>query len=268
MATFVREARALFDAAPHRRPIHLYCWRGGTWSGSLSWLSAPRDCLSFFWKGVQGLQANAAEFMGWDWPLIRVGATPGRPRRRLEELKRAGEQSWTSKASCATLDRPSATSGGMPSLPLNTSETCWPRLDRTDANRCIWVENESRRIGKVHLPEPFYQRMIACPALEMKRVWRTVWPTSWACTGPLRWTCFGRVRSHQKRGGRSGDPRRLEALDRGDLASAARARWRTTTVRMSTASRSGLWTRVSSGCAGVPLEEAARRLIADADARF
>ncbi len=31
------------------------------------------------------------------------------------------------------------------------------------------MENESRRIGNVHLPEPFYKRMIACPALEMLR---------------------------------------------------------------------------------------------------
>ena len=42
-------------------------------------------------------------------------------------------------------------------------------LSGLDPHRRIWVENESRRIGNVHVPEPFYKRMIACPALEMLR---------------------------------------------------------------------------------------------------
>ena len=38
MARLVREAKALFAEYDGRRPIHLYCWRGGMRSGSLGWL--------------------------------------------------------------------------------------------------------------------------------------------------------------------------------------------------------------------------------------
>ena len=38
-----------------------------------------------------------------------------------------------------------------------------------EEERPIWVENESRTIGKVNLPEPFYTQMINSPCYEMVR---------------------------------------------------------------------------------------------------
>ena len=38
-----------------------------------------------------------------------------------------------------------------------------------DNPRPIWVENESRTIGKVNLPEPFYTQMIKSTCFEMER---------------------------------------------------------------------------------------------------
>ena len=88
MATFVREARALFDAAPHRRPIHLYCWRGGMRSGSLSGL--PVVLLE---GGYKAYKQTLPDFMGRAWPLVRVGGYTGSAKTAvLEELKQAGEQ--------------------------------------------------------------------------------------------------------------------------------------------------------------------------------
>ena len=51
MARLVREAKALFAESPDRRPIHVYCWRGGMRSGSLGWLLRTAGLPVFLLEG-------------------------------------------------------------------------------------------------------------------------------------------------------------------------------------------------------------------------
>ena len=272
MATFVREARALFDAAPHRRPIHLYCWRGGMRSGSLSWLLRTAGLpVVLLEGGYKAYKQTLPDFMGRDWPLVRVGGYTGSAKTAvLEELKRAGEQIVDLEGLACHFG---SAFGNLRRHAQPSSEhfrnLLAEALTPLDPNRRIWVENESRRIGKVHLPEPFYQRMIACPALEMKRsvedrVAHLVGMYGAYEVDLLR-EGFEAIKS-EVGGPETRDA--LEALDRGDLASAAR-------IALAYYDRTyehGLQKRAVDkrhpvDCAGVSLEEAARRLIADADAR-
>ena len=155
MATFVREARALFDAAPHRRPIHLYCWRGGMRSGSLSWLLRTAGLpVVLLEGGYKAYKQTLPEFMGRDWPLIRVGGYTGSAKTAvLEELTRAGEQVVDFEGLACHFG---SAFGNLRRHAQPSSEhfrnLLAEALTQLDPDRRIWVENESRRIGGCTCP--------------------------------------------------------------------------------------------------------------------
>lgn len=272
MASMVREARSLFDAAPDRRPIHLYCWRGGMRSGSLSWLLRTAGLpVVLLEGGYKAYKQTLPDYMGRAWPLVRVGGYTGSAKTAvLQSLREAGEQ----VVDLEGLARHYGSAfGNLRRHPQPSSEhfrnLLADVLSGLDAERRIWVENESRRIGRVHLPEPFYQRMIACPALEMlrsteDRVSHLVGMYGEFDVALLR-QGFEAIRAEV---GGPETREALEALDRQDLASAAR-------IALAYYDRTyehGLQKRAVDkrhpvDCAGVPLAEAAQRLIAEAEAR-
>lgn len=172
MADMVRSAKALFAEQPDRRPIHMYCWRGGMRSGSLSWLLRTAGMpVVLLEGGYKAYKQTLPALMGQEWPLVRVGGYTGSAKTAvLQALAEAGEQTVDLEGLARHFG---SAFGNLNRHDQPTSEhfrnllaECLVGLDPT---RRIWVENESRKIGKVHVPEPFYKRMIACPALEMLR---------------------------------------------------------------------------------------------------
>ncbi|MDA9863936.1 tRNA 2-selenouridine(34) synthase MnmH [Flavobacteriales bacterium] len=172
MADMVRQAKALFAEQPSRRPIHMYCWRGGMRSGSLSWLLRTAGLpVVLLEGGYKAYKQTLPEFMGLDWPLVRVGGYTGSAKTAvLHALAEAGEQVVDLEGLARHFG---SAFGNLRRHAQPTSEhfrnLLAEALTGLDSSRRIWVENESRRIGNVHVPEPFYKRMIACPALEMLR---------------------------------------------------------------------------------------------------
>jgi len=78
MADTVRRAKALFTAEPDRRPLHLYCWRGGMRSGSMGWLLRTAGLpVVLLEGGYKAYKQSLPEFMGQDWPLVRIGGYTG-----------------------------------------------------------------------------------------------------------------------------------------------------------------------------------------------
>lgn len=270
MAHMVREAKVLFDATPHRRPIHLYCWRGGMRSGSLSWLLRTAGLpVVLLDGGYKAYKQTLPEFMGRGWPLIRVGGYTGSAKTAvLQSLRDAGEQVVDLEGLACHFG---SAFGNLRRHPQPSSEhfrnLLAEALTDLDSQRRIWVENESRRIGRVHIPEPFYQRMIACPALEMlrsteDRVAHLVEMYGSFDLDLLR-EGFDAIRAEV---GGPETREALDALDREDLASAAR-------IALAYYDRTyehGLQKRAADnrypvGCEGVSLDECAQRLMAEAD---
>jgi tRNA 2-selenouridine synthase len=172
MADMVRKAKELFSEEPDRRPIHMYCWRGGMRSGSLSWLLRTAGLpVVLLHGGYKAYKQTLPGFMGQEWPLVRVGGYTGSAKTAvLHALADAGEQVVDLEGLARHFG---SAFGNLHRHAQPTSEhfrnLLAEALSGLDPHRRIWVENESRRIGNVHVPEPFYKRMIACPALEMLR---------------------------------------------------------------------------------------------------
>jgi tRNA 2-selenouridine synthase len=226
MADTVRRAKALFTAEPDRRPLHLYCWRGGMRSGSMGWLLRTAGLpVVLLEGGYKAYKQSLPEFMGQDWPLVRIGGYTGSAKTAVvHALAARGEQVVDLEGLARHFG---SAFGNLEQHAQPTSahfrNLLAEALTALDAGRRIWVENESRRIGNVHLPEPFYKRMIACPALEMlrstdDRVEHLVGMYG-SYDGALLRKGFNAIRSEL--GGAQTD-QALVALDNGDLATGAR----------------------------------------------
>ena len=270
MAQMVREAKALFAEHDGRRPIHLYCWRGGMRSGSMGWLFRTAGLpVVLLEGGYKAYKQMLPEYMARPWPLVRVGGYTGSAKTAvLQELAHAGEQVVDLEGLARHFG---SAFGNLEGHPQPSSEhfrnLLAEALDGLDANRRIWVENESRRIGKVHLPEPFYQRMIACPALEMlrsadDRVDHLVDMYGAFDVALLR-DAFEAIRAEL--GGQETEEA-LAALDVEDLAKAARIAlaYYDRTYEHGLQKRAGD-RRHPVDCAGVSLRDCAARLIEEAD---
>jgi len=271
MAEMVRRAKALFGAEPDRRPIHMYCWRGGMRSGSMGWLLRTAGLpVVLLEGGYKAYKQSLPEFMGQPWPLVRVGGYTGSAKTAvLQALEEAGEQVVDLEGIARHFG---SAFGNLERHPQPSSEhfrnLLAQALSPLDASRRIWVENESRRIGQVHLPEPFYQRMIACPALEMLRSVEDRVAHPAGMYGEFDVSLL-RQGFEAIRGEVGGEETReaLTALDEGDLASAARIAlaYYDRTYEHGLQKRAGD-RRHPVDCKGLDMAACARQLMAHADA--
>lgn len=270
MAAIVKEARAKFAEHPDRRPIHLYCWRGGMRSGSMGWLLRTAGLPVFLLKGgYKSYKQSLPDLMGQEWPLVRVGGYTGSAKTEvIQSLRSAGEQVIDLEGLARHFG---SAFGNLERHDQPTSEhfrnLMADGLAGMDSSRRIWVENESRRIGNVHLPEPFYRRMIQCPALEMlrsedDRVSHLVAMYGAFDVDLLRHG-FASIRAEL--GGEHTEAA-MEALDGSDLAQAARIAlaYYDRTYEHALQKRAGD-RRHPVDCKGVSVDECAQRLMAAAD---
>jgi len=117
--------------------------------------------------------------------------------------------------------------GAIGEAPQPTTEAfenlLFDRLRAIPEGATVWLEDESRLIGHVYLPDEFYDRLAAAPVVLLEQ------PTEWRVdrlvelygsypTGPLA-AAFTRLR--KKLGGQNLNAA-LEALENNDLATAAR----------------------------------------------
>ncbi len=164
MAAFVREAMTL---APDHM-VAVYCWRGGKRSGSMAWLLENSGFTSFVLEGgYKAARRTFLDAMTKTYPLVRVGGRTGSGKTRiLEALKERGEQVIDLEG--LAHHRGSAFGHlGLAPQPSNAffENQIGDALSQMDQTRVIWVEDESRHIGKRTLPQPFWKQLIGSPVI-------------------------------------------------------------------------------------------------------
>jgi len=218
LAGFVEQANAL---APDRS-VTMYCWRGGMRSGSMAWLLRTAgfsvDVIKGGYKAYrQKVQQSFSEAMPF---VILSGPTGSGKTDILCELRKRGEQVLDLEH--LARHRGSAFGSlGMDEQPsIEQFENEVHRvLESFEYSRRIWVEDESRKIGKVVLHAGLWQNLSRAPLVLLDaplddRVRRLV----------EEYGVFGKETLHealQKIGKRLGGLSlrdALEALDAGNLA--------------------------------------------------
>jgi tRNA 2-selenouridine synthase len=223
MRWYVEKAESLAST----RRVVLHCWRGGQRSRSMAWLLNMAGFEVIVLKG--GYKAyrryQNEVYQRHKLPLLLLGGPTGSGKTDLlHELSRLGEQVIDLEGLARHKGSAFGAFGQEPQPTQQQFENdLFEIFRRQEPDRRVWLENESRAIGKNGLPEGFWEQMVGSPFLQLEvpfdyRVNRLVEEYGGFDIRELKKT-FEQIR---KRLGGQHVKRALEALDENDLAAAAR----------------------------------------------
>jgi tRNA 2-selenouridine synthase len=164
---FAREALQLAEG----KEIMLYCWRGGMRSNVMAWvLSLAGMKVTLLKGGYKAYRGRCLELFKEPWKMLLIAGKTGSGKSEiLWEMEKRG-------ASIIDLEglahHKGSAFGGLGQQPQNTQEQfendlAWQLLDRK--NQLIWLEDESRFIGKLRIPDDFYRSMAQAKLVEVSR---------------------------------------------------------------------------------------------------
>ena len=164
MSSYVKNAKRI---APKGK-ILLHCWRGGMRSGSMAWLFRTAGFeASTLIGGYKAYRSFIREELGKESNLIILGGKTGSGKSEiLRVLAESGEQVLDLEA---IAHHKGSAFGHIGQEQQPTSEQFENNLYEVwktfDFSRPVWLEDESRAIGKVSIPEPLFVRMRNSPVI-------------------------------------------------------------------------------------------------------
>ena len=163
---FIKEALAF---SPEKK-IALHCWRGGMRSGAMAW------ALNLYGFEVYVLEGGYKSYRQWALDqfsqtfniLILGGMTGSGKTQILHQIKDTGEQlidfedlaqhQGSSYGSMGTLVQPSQE---------QFENNLAYQICKIDKNKILWLEDESRTIGKCSIPNPLWDQMRTAPLIKL-----------------------------------------------------------------------------------------------------
>ena len=156
--SFIEQA---LEFAPNKK-VAVYCWRGGMRSGIMSWIL---DLYGFdivkIKKGYKGFRNWVLDQFEKDYNIIVLGGMTGSHKTEvLMEFKTMGEQIIDLEG----LAKHCGSSYGTMNIKVQPTQEEFENqmayeLYALDANKRIWVEDESRTIGKLVVPQNIFRQM-------------------------------------------------------------------------------------------------------------
>ncbi|MFA5814786.1 MAG: tRNA 2-selenouridine(34) synthase MnmH [Bacteroidales bacterium] len=219
MSGFVQAAR---EFAPEKQ-ILVYCWRGGMRSASMSWLLETAGFrINVLKAGYKAYRAYIRENLVTGRQFIILGGLTGSGKTLwLKKLAESGEP-------VVDLERLANHRGsvfggiGLGAQPTNEQfeNDLYRDLQSFHPDQLIWLEDESRQIGRIFMPEPFFLSMTTSPLIRIKvpdELRIKVILDEYAGLDPERLAAS--VRQISKRLGGLVTNQCLELLENGDFAS-------------------------------------------------
>ena len=166
MSGFVKKLTSILHGKP--RKVTIYCWRGGMRSASMAWLFSTTGFETFVIEGgYKACRTYIREQSGTGSPMIVLGGMTGSGKTEiLHELQKTEQQIIDLEG---LAHNKGSVFGYLGQSPQPSNEQFendlfaeWLKLD---PNKPVWVEDESRSIGAVGQPAPFFDRMKSAPLL-------------------------------------------------------------------------------------------------------
>ncbi len=223
MRSFVEEARRLAPAGK----VAVHCWRGGQRSSSMGWLLGLAGLdVQVLAGGYKAYRQHILEQLSERGAsLLIVGGETGSGKTDvLHALQELGEQVIDLEALAHHKGSAFGALGEAPQPTVEQFENdLFQAFNACNAEHPIWLENESKPIGRVFIPDGFWRRILDAPLLALQvpfenRVQRLVQVYAQYPREQL-------IASFEKIGRRLGGQHlkaALEALEAGDFAEAAR----------------------------------------------
>lgn len=222
MKQMVEQAAQLAEG----KELLVHCWRGGQRSESVAWLLRAAgfsvSVLEGGYKAYRRFVLESFEFVPYKF-LVLGGPTGSGKTELLWQLKELGAQ----VVDLEELARHKGSAfGGLGEDDQPSSEhfenELHDRIRRLDPSRPVWIEHESRGIGRVFLPDPFWRHLMQSPLLLVDPGREVRLQHAMEVYGsfdaPMLKACFTRI---QNRMGGQHVKAALEAIDAGDIGIAA-----------------------------------------------
>jgi len=165
LAGFVRDARALAVAGK----VAVHCWRGGQRSGSMAWLLRQGGLEVLTLEGGYKAYRNwvLTQLAEQQYSLRIIGGRTGTGKTKiLHALRQMGEQVIDLEGIACHKGSAFGFIGEQPQPAVEQFENnLHANLNALDPARRIWVENESRSIGRIYIPEGFWHQMKVAPIM-------------------------------------------------------------------------------------------------------
>ncbi len=167
----------------------VYCFRGGKrsklWADNLRTIGFDVDVLAGGWKNYRRWVRASLETLPQRFDFrVLSGSTGAGKTRLLYALEQAGQQ-------VLDLERLASHRGSLlgdlPGQPQPSQKSfdslLLAQLRQFSTSRPVWIEAESKRIGKVQLPDSLFEAMhrsapfhLSAPMTERVRLWREDYP--------------------------------------------------------------------------------------------
>lgn len=164
----------LFSDKPKQWKVLVYCWRGGQRSGAfVTWLRMIGWDAHQLAGGYKQFRHHVIDTLQTVVPQLKLrmvcGATGSAKTRVLEALARHGAQVLDLEDLAA---HKGSVLGALPNRPQPTQKAfetgLYDRIRRFDPARTVYVEAESRKIGRVQVPDPLLDAMRAAPCIRIE----------------------------------------------------------------------------------------------------
>ena len=164
--TFIKQALVF---APEKK-IALHCWRGGMRSGAMAWALTLYGFEVYLLNGgYKSYRRWAIEQFSQAFNLLILGGMTGSGKTQiLHAIKNSGEQmidledlaqhQGSSYGSMGTLIQPSQE---------QFENNLAYQLSKIDINKPLWLEDESRTVGKCSIPNPLWDQMRNAPVIKL-----------------------------------------------------------------------------------------------------
>ncbi|MDP3453053.1 MAG: tRNA 2-selenouridine(34) synthase MnmH [Bacteroidales bacterium] len=209
----------------HSEELLIHCWRGGMRSSSMAWLLENVGIKSTLLIG--GYKSYRSYILScFDTPLkiILLGGYTGSGKTDLLKILKDSGQQVLDLEGIAEHKGSAFGAIGQPDQPSNEyfENLLYSQIKKLDRESVVWIEDESRNIGKVFIPEPLWKQMRVSPLVKVEasfetRVERLM--RDYGCY-PVDKLCAS-IKKIEKRLGYDKCKLALDACERGDLKSAA-----------------------------------------------
>jgi len=158
MADMVRQAKKLAV----NNEILIYCWRGGMRSGSVAWLLSTAGLkVKRLVKGYKAYRTYIRQSFSQEMNLVVVGGMTGSGKTDiLLEMLNQGQQVLDLEGYA---HHKGSAFGMLGQAPQPTTEQfendTYEKWKTFDFSKPVWIEDESKLIGRVAICEPLFERM-------------------------------------------------------------------------------------------------------------
>lgn len=166
LAGFVEQAKRMAT----KKEILVHCWRGGMRSGSMAWLFETAGLKAYTLEGgYKAYRRYIRQQFSRPVKMVVLGGYTGSGKTDiLKALERQGEQFLDIEA---LAHHKGSVFGPLGQPPQPTNEQFENNLAdawrKFDFSKPVWVEDESRQLGKCVLPDPLFFQIGEAPLIKL-----------------------------------------------------------------------------------------------------